>query len=360
MTDNRAAKVKYKKWVDTVNRIRGSIETRLDKVRLDKNERLESFSDSFWSGLIVKIRQEHILAYPEVEPLYLKLAKFLNVKTENLMITAGSDSAIKSAFELFVNPGDEVIFIEPTFAMVDVYCGLYNAKKIKISYDSNLNLDIAKLIKSISEKVSLIIIANPNSPTGTYINNDALEGLLGKAKQFSVPVLIDEAYYGFCPYTAFDLLQSYDNLIIARTFSKAAGLAGLRIGYIVASPCLARLLYKFRPMYEVNSIAALFASEMLDNWGIVDGYIRATNEGKKYLINEFKAFSLKTIGTYTNFIHVNFGADREKIIKGFKRDGILVRGGLDVKGFEGYTRISVGNIDVMEKVVKSVRMSLIP
>ena len=352
-----ATKVRYKKWIDTVVRVRGGIETRFDKVRLDKNERLTPFSDKFWNDVILKIKQEHILAYPEVELLYLKLANFLGVTTENLIITAGSDFAIKIAFELFTNPEDEVIFLDPTFAMVEVYCGLYNVKKIKIGYNSNLSLDMNKLMDAINEKVSLIIIANPNSPTGTYINNDILKKVFEKARHFSIPVLIDEAYYGFCPYTALGLLSSYDNLIIARTFSKTAGLAGLRIGYIVAAPDMARLLYKFRPMYEVNSIAVLLASEMLDNWGIVDEYIKATNEGKKYLIKELNTLLFKTIDTYTNFIHVDFDILREKILKDFERDGILVRGSLSVKGYEGYTRISVGNIEEMEKVVESIERS---
>jgi len=350
--------MKYKKWVDAVNRVRGGSETRLDKVRLDKNERLAKFNIDFWNRVITKIRQEHILAYPEVEPFYVKLANFLGVTKENLMVTAGSDFAIKLAFELFVNHGDEVISIDPTFAMVDVYSELYNVKKIKIGYDSNLNLDINKLMDSINEKVSLIIIANPNSPTGTYINNNTLETILKKAKNFSIPVLIDEAYYGFCPHTAIDLLKSYNNLIITRTFSKSAGLAGLRIGYIVAASDLARLLYKFRPMYEVNSIAVLFASEMLDNWEFVDEYIKATAEGKKYLIKELRALSFDTMDTYTNFIHVNLGTNREKILTGFKRNGILVKGPLGVKGFDGYTRISVGHIDEMKKIIGSINISI--
>lgn len=350
--------MKYKRWVDTVSRVRGGIETRFDKVRLDKNERLAHFNDDFWNNLMTKIKQEHILAYPEIGPFYLKLANFLGVAADSLIVTAGSDFAIKIAFELFANPGDEVIFPEPTFAMVDVYCGLYNVKKIKIDYDSDLNLDMDKLMGAINEKVSLIIIANPNSPTGTYINNNTLKAVLEKAKSFSIPVLIDEAYYGFCPYTAIELLKLYDNLMITRTFSKTAGLAGLRIGYVVAAPALASLLYKFRPMYEVNSIAVLFASELLDNWEIVNEYIKATDEGKKYLISELNALSFGTIDTYTNFIHADFGMDRDRILKRFRRDGILVRGSLDVKGFEGFTRISVGNIGEMKKVVESLRNEL--
>ncbi len=349
--------IDYKKWVDAVSRVRGTMETRHDKVRLDKNERLAGFSEAFWDNTLKKLSQEHVLAYPEVEPLYLKLASFLGLDKDSLVVTAGSDFAIKMAFELFTNPGDKVIYAEPTFAMVDVYAGLYNVEKIRIGYDYTLNLDMGKLMDSITGEVALVIIANPDSPTGTYINNDAMKAVLDKAASFAIPVLIDEAYYGFCPYTAMDLLATYENLIITRTFSKTAGLAGLRIGYLAACPALAGLLYRFRPMYEVNSIAVLFASELLDNWGIVTDYIRATAEGKRYLINEFSALSFGTIDTYANFIHVDFGPRKNEILDGFGRDGILVRGSLAVKGFEGYTRISVGNTGEMQKVVASIKGS---
>nr|MBC8548447.1 aminotransferase class I/II-fold pyridoxal phosphate-dependent enzyme [Candidatus Brocadiales bacterium] len=161
--------IKYKKWVDTVHRIRGETETRFDKMRLDKNERISHLGEDLWRDMISKIKQEHILSYPEIEPFYSRLAGFLNVSTESLVVTAGADFAIKIAFELFVNPGEEVIVLSPTFAMIEVYCDLYCAKKIEIGYDLDLNLDIERLMNAINERVSLVVIANPNSPTGTYI-----------------------------------------------------------------------------------------------------------------------------------------------------------------------------------------------
>ncbi|MDI6728712.1 MAG: aminotransferase class I/II-fold pyridoxal phosphate-dependent enzyme [Thermodesulfovibrionales bacterium] len=351
--------MKYKKWIETIERVRGNKETRFHHARLDKNERLAYFGDEFWKNVMGKLTQEHVLAYPEVEPLYEKLADFLNLTTEHLVVTAGSDSAIRTAFDLFVNPGDKVIFLDPTFAMVEVYCNLYNAEKIKIGYDTNLELDINGFLSAITEGVSLVIIANPNSPTGTYINNKTIEEILKKAFVFGIPVLVDEAYYGFCPYTAIYMLQDYDNLIITRTFSKTAGLAGLRIGYIVAQPALAKLLYKFRPMYEVNSLAVLFVTELLNRWEIVDEYIKATLKGKKYLISELNKLSFKTIDTFANFIHADFKAHKSKILECFLRDKILVRGSLSVKGFQSYTRISVGNEEEMQKAVESIRKSVL-
>ena len=351
--------IKHKKWVDTVHRVRGEVETRLDKVRLDKNERVSLLRDEFWRDLISKIRQEHILAYPEVEPFYSKLADFLGVSTENLVVTAGADFAIKIAFELFVNPGDEVITLSPTFAMIDVYSDLYNAEKVRIGYDSNLSLDIEKLTDAINENVSLIIIANPNSPTGTYVNNYAIEQILEKAQRYSIPVLIDEAYWGFCPHSAFDLLNSYENLIIVRTFSKTAGLAGLRIGYTLSSKKIASLLYKFRPMYEVNSVAILFALNILDNWNIVDDYIAEAENGKRWLLQELGNMSFRTIDTCTNFIHVDFGKDRDNILRLFKENDILIRGGLGVKGYENYIRISIGAITEMRKITDCILSRLV-
>ncbi len=351
--------IKHKKWVDTVHRVRGEVETRLDKVRLDKNERVSLLRDEFWRDLISKIKQEHVLAYPEVEPFYSKLADFLGVSTENLIVTAGADFAIKIAFELFVNPGDEVITLSPTFAMIDVYSDLYNAEKVRIGYDSNLSLDIEKLTDAINENVSLIIIANPNSPTGTYVNNYAIEQILEKAQRYSIPVLIDEAYWGFCPHSAFDLLNSYENLIIVRTFSKTAGLAGLRIGYTLSSKKIASLLYKFRPMYEVNSVAILFALNILDNWNIVDDYIAEAENGKRWLLQELGNMSFRTIDTCTNFIHVDFGKDRDNILRLFKENDILIRGGLGVKGYENYIRISIGAITEMRKITDCILSRLV-
>ncbi len=343
--------IKHKEWVDKVYRVRGGVETRLDKIRLDKNERVSHLGEEFWGDLLSKIKQEHILAYPEVEPFYSKLADFLGVSTENLVVTAGADFAIKIAFELFVNPGDEVIVLDPTFAMIDVYSDLYNARKTKIGYDSNLNLEIEKLMDAISDKVSLVIIANPNSPTGTYISNDTISHILERAKKYSIPVLIDEAYWGFCPYSALDLLNTYGNLIIVRTFSKTAGLAGLRIGYAISSKIIARLMSKFKPMYEVNSIAILFASNLLDNWNIVDEHIKQVDEGKRYLVEELNNLSFKTIDTYTNFIHVDFNSKRELVLSAFKGNGILVKGGIGVDGFDNYVRITIGNIKEMTRVL---------
>ena len=127
--------------------------------------------------------------------------------------------------------------------------------------------------KPINKKTSLIIIANPNSPTGTLIDEKELKNILHMAQLNKVPVLIDEAYFGFSDFTALPFLNEFDNLVISRTFSKVFGLAGLRVGFLVANRQLAELLGKFKPMYEVNQLAIQIAIQALENYHLVQNYI---------------------------------------------------------------------------------------
>ena len=183
--------IKYKKWIGGVNRIKNNADSRYKKVCLDKNERIDKFKKGFFKKIISKINSESINCYPEVWSLYKSLSQLHKIKTNQIVITAGIDGAIKSCFELFVSRGDKVVILNPTFAMVDIYCKIYGAKKIVINYDKEINLDINKLIKSINRKISLVIIANPNSPTGTLISSPDIEKIIKKANVCNVPILID-------------------------------------------------------------------------------------------------------------------------------------------------------------------------
>ena len=146
-------KKKYNKrlsWVDSIYRVRGPFETRLNKLRLDKNERVSGFKKSFFKTVLKKIKNEHLTAYPETESLYDLLAKKLKISRESLVLTAGADAALRNCFNLCVQPGDRVITISPTFAMVDIYVKFFRAQQIKIKYNQNLELNLTKLINSIS------------------------------------------------------------------------------------------------------------------------------------------------------------------------------------------------------------------
>ena len=341
-------------WVDNVFRIRGPFKTRLDKLRLDKNERVSNFESKFFNKILKKIKPEHLIAYPETEPLYDLLAKKLKVSRKSLVITAGADSALRSCFDLCVKPGDKVITLSPTFAMVDIYVKFSRAKQIKIKYNSNLQLDFKKLIDSIDSKVSLVVFANPNSPTGTILNHKQIIDILNKAYANEVMVIVDEAYFGFSKYTTLPLLKRFSNLVIVRTFSKSFGLAGCRAGYLISQPKITDKLYRLRPMYEVNSIAILIVTELLKNEKLVRKYLNDVDLGRKYLISKLKSLKINYVETHANFLHIDFGKKKKVFSKLFEKGNILVKGGPGVKGYENYLRITLGPRISMKPIIDTI------
>ena len=129
-----------------------------------------------------KLSQDHITSYPETSDLYNKLAEYHNVERNNIILTTGIDGGIRNCFDLFVKPQSKVIYLEPTFAMVDIYCSLYKANRVKIKYNEFLDLDYEKILYELNADIDLLIIANPNSPTGTLIPKNKIIKILEKCK----------------------------------------------------------------------------------------------------------------------------------------------------------------------------------
>ena len=243
-------------------------------------------------------------------------------------MTTGIDGGIRNCFDLFVKPQSKVIYLEPTFAMVDIYCKLYKANRIKISYDHCLELDYEKILNELNNDVDFLIIANPNSPTGTIIPKNKIIKILEKSKYKSTPVLIDEAYFGFTDVTTIDLIDKYPNLIVGRTFSKALGMAGCRIGYLVSNAKIIDYLLKFRPMYEVNSFGVMTAQIILDNIQLFNNYCKDVKLAKDKIIKASEKTGIDVIKTSTNFLHFDFKDEKQKIIDQCIQNDILLGGGI--------------------------------
>ena len=162
------------------------------------------------------------------------------------------------------------------------------------------------------------------------------------ANEKGVPVLIDEAYFGFYDKTVISLTKKFNNLIVARTFSKAFGLAGCRIGYLITNKDLARELLRFRSMYEVNSFGILTGKVMMDNYNEIIEYCNSVNESKNKLCKLAANCRIPFIDTKANFIFFDFSFNKDKVIKEPPRKNVLIGAGLNVRGLEGYLRFSVG------------------
>lgn len=334
-------------------RERGPQKSRHNFLRLDKNERISRLNKKLFKILIKKISHEDLTSYPELEPLYALLSKEDKLNKNCFVITPGSDGGIRLCFELFVKPKDKIITLSPTFAMVNIYSRIFQAKQFKVSYNENLKLNIKEIYKHLKKKVSLLILANPNSPTGTLIDKSNIIKILKLAKKNKTAVLIDEAYYGFTNFTTIPLIKKFNNLIVVRTFSKSFGLAGLRGGYLATNKFLAKQLFNLKPMYEINSIAVLIIKEFIKR-KISKNYTRQSSVGKKFLLSNFKFNNLKYFDTHANFVHVDFETKKGKILSLFKKNKILFKGGPGVKKLENYTRITTGPINEMKKVASVI------
>ncbi len=340
-----------KKHLLDLDRLPNASLNRSDYLRLDKNENVIGFPESVLQDIRRMLSNNLISFYPDVTPLYEELAKYLSVKPNQIYLAAGSDGVIKSVFEVFVEPGDEVLTLEPTYAMYSVYAKMFQVEFRRIPYTAELDLPISQVISRLSSKTKLVCLANPNSPTGTAFSIEDLGKLLEVASRHSTLVLVDEAYYEYFGQTALGFLNHYDNLIMTRTFSKALGLASARLGYAVSSKSIIHSLFKVRPMYEVNQFAVCLGIYLLRNPELVLTHTETIKESRKRVQNEIRAMGLASPETHTNFILIHLG-DRKTaltVTTQLQKEGILVRGGFPEPCLAPYIRVTLGSEGQMKQ-----------
>ena len=343
-----------KKHLSRLVRIKNSDESRLEYLRLDKNENLIPLPSRVLARFKKALSADFVSAYPEPGTLYKKLAKHVGCKPENLYLTSGSDGAIKSVFEAFVEANDKVLLVSPSYAMFYVYVKMFQAELVEVKYAADLSLSVEKILTQIeSTNPKLICIANPNSPTGTIVSPEDLWKVIESAHQKNAVVLIDEAYYLFYPQTCAGLIEQYPNLVVTRTFSKAFGLASARFGFAVGSTEMIECLHKTRPMYETNAYAVKFAEIMLDHVDVVKKSIREALKGKRFLERELKKMGLSYFKNYSNFVLIDVGSKEKAITieKALKKNKILSKGGFDFP-LERCLRINIGSVWQMKRFLK--------
>ncbi len=279
--------IPIKEHLKSLERVQNPAEKRIEFLRLDKNESILGFSPEFMDILRREITPDFVNTYPEIDSLYDKIAGWVGCHRDNIYITAGSDAAMKSTFEAFVELGDKVALLSPTYAMFYVYTDMFQGELIEIRYKEGLSLSAEDVLRVVERHIpKLICIANPNSPTGTILPQEGLRDIIESAVKGNTIILIDEAYYLYYPKTVIDLINDYPNLIVTRTFSKAMGLASVRLGFAAAHPEIIKCLQKVRPMYETNAFAVKLGEMVLDNLPIVENNLAEFRKGKTFLENE--------------------------------------------------------------------------
>jgi len=328
---------------------------------LDKNENTDPELAAVTSTLLREISISEIYTYPEITPCYQKLANFLDISPDHLIFTPGSDGVIRAVFEAYVSPGDIIIHTAPTFAMYPVYSLMYGAKAISLEYQFSENgpsLAVETFVKAILEvHPKLVCLPNPDSPTGTVFSPDNLRRIIEAAGQAGALMLVDEAYHPFYKETAISWVKEYPHLVIARTFAKAWGLAGLRIGYAVASPEVANNLHKVRPMYEVNTVAVAVINRMLDFNHEVLQSVKRLNEGKDFFLETMRELGFTTLKTYGNFLHVSFGKQAQAIHEVLKKV-VLYRLDFKESCLKGFSRFSATTRDQFKPIIECIEKAL--
>ena len=329
----------------------------LNKICLDKNENNDENLKNKFEKKFIKIFSKSISYYPNLYDTYKSIAKLNKVHITNVLIGAGSDGIIRSVFETFVQKGDYVLKTSPTFQMYDVYSRIYQAKTIDVKYENknnNISFDFKKFIQIIKNKrVKLVCLPNPDSPTGTVLSDNEIKTLLKETNKKNTLVLIDEAYFPFYKKSAIRFLKKYKNLIISRTFAKAWGLAGLRIGYGIANPELIKYMNKVKSMYEVNTFAAHLIPCIVRNNKDVLNSVKKLNDSKKFFLTKLNKMGFKTLISYGNFCHVRFGKKSNKIHKALK-NSVLYKENFLESCLNGYSRFSLTNKNEFKKILNLI------
>jgi histidinol-phosphate aminotransferase len=311
---------------------------------LDKNENLDSGLMALSRKVLSSIPPSALATYPEAGELYRKLGQWVGVSPQSLLLTPGSDGAIRLVFEAFVETGDPVAYTNPTFAMYPVYSRMFGATVHELEYARAADepyLDMTKAVEILRQKKpKLLCLPNPDSPTGTIVQAEVLRDVLKECESSGTVLLVDEAYHPFHPWSAVPWIADSPNLVITRTFAKAWGAAGMRIGYAVAHPSTIELLHKMRPMYEVSTLAVEFMSRMMEHSAEMTKAVDRINDGKAFFVAHMRSLGFKVLPTHGNFVHVAFG-DRGPGIHAALSNKVLYRKNFDQPCLAGYSRFSV-------------------
>jgi histidinol-phosphate aminotransferase len=288
---------------------------------------------------------ESLNLYPDGACFELKeaLSAHLGVSSDELIVGNGSDEVIKLLAETFLHPEDEVIIGQYTFSEYEFATRLMGGKLVVIdALDWHENL--AAMAEAITDKTRLIFVGNPNNPLGTIAKKEAVDSLLAKLPQDAILVL-DEAYYEYA--TDPDYPQSVDyvkagkNVVVLRTFSKAYGLAGLRVGYGIAKKEIIDLISRAREPFNVNSLAQTAAVAALGDEEHLGASQRVNEEGKSYLYAQFDRLGLSYIPTEANFIMVQVGRSSREVFQALLQKGVIIRTG-NIFGLDNFIRVSIG------------------
>jgi histidinol-phosphate aminotransferase len=321
------------------------------KLRLDFNENTVGCSPA-----VIEFLREHLTApqlsiYPEYVDAMRELAAFFAVGEDEFTLTNGTDEAIQVLVNTFVDDGDEVVVLKPSYAMYRFYAEVAGAAVREVEYQSEtLAFPMEGLLAAVNSKTRAVLIANPNNPTGTAIDLDGVRRILDAAPHAAV--LIDEAYFEFSEITALPWIREYSNLFVSRTFSKVYGMAAMRCGCLFSGAPNVSWLKKAQSPYSVNSMAALAARAAVRDRAYIESYVDEVLAARAMAYEGLHKLGIKTFPSEANFILFQAGERAIPIRDALRERGVLVRD----RSYEipGCVRVTIGTRAQIERFLEEL------
>jgi histidinol-phosphate aminotransferase len=326
-----------------------------DGVRLDFNENTFACSPRVLE-VLGKISRADLTKYPEREPVEKLVAQHLGLKAEQMLLTNGVDEAIHVLCQTYLDAGDEFLLPVPTYSMYEVYGSSTDAKIAFVQAETDFSFPRDALLDRITPATKLIAIANPNSPTGRAVPRETIVQVLEHAPH--AIVLVDEAYYHFYGETVLDLIGRVPNLVVTRTFSKAYGLAGLRLGTLAASEEQMRWLRRMISPYSVNGLALACLPAALEDEAYLNWYVGEVLEGRVLFTVTLDRMGIPYWPSEANFVLVNIGAKHKEFTQAMRRRHVLVRDRSNDPGCDGCVRITIGTLEHTKLGISALEASL--
>ena len=345
-------KLRLRPSVKRIRNYEAPEEGREGKLRLDFNENTVGCSPAVLCAL-QQATPEQLAMYPEYEKSVRRLAAYFSVRPAEMLLTNGVDDALRLLMEVFIERGDSVLIPEPTFSMYRFFSQVAGARVISVRYDAGMNFPLAATLRELRRSPHILFISNPNNPTGTLVEEADLARILDAARR--TVVLVDEAYFEFSGLTVLPWIRQRPNLIVSRTFSKAAGLAALRIGALFARADVISAMRRAFTPYPVNSLALTAAEAAVSDGEFQSDYIREVLESRAQLARGLEQFGARVFPSAANFVLADFGRGGTRLVRRLARRGILVRDRASEFGRDGFMRITAGTVAQTQRLLKAIQ-----
>lgn len=310
-------------------------------LRLDFNENVAGCSPAVLKALQEHTTRAFLATYPEYSEALRRLGGHLGVGPEQTALGGGTDELIKAVLHTFVEPGDEVLSLRPSFSMFKFYTQLVGGEPRQVPYRvPDLGFPVAELVAAVGPRTKAICIASPNNPTGGALTLAEAERILSAAA--GCAVLVDEAYFDFHGETALGLVPRWPNLFVTRTFSKAYGMAGLRVGALVSQAQNIEPVRKGQSPYGVNSVAIRCALAAIKDPSYVRGYVREVLRARELLCAAFEELGIRYWPSRANFVLFELGERAAAACSALAERGILIRD--QSAHIPGTVRVTVGSL----------------